>query len=205
MPGSWPETAAELERLQLEIARAAGRAEPWSPRAEVVAGGVFAAARRGSAGEGSAGDLAWVAAVAARGGDVLDWAVIRGRFAAPYRPGLLALREGALLERAVAALAATPDVLLVNATGADHPRRAGLALHLGFALGLPTVGVTDRLLAGGEGAVHVGPGRGVWVHAGWRTTVEVARAVLLPLLEERTPAPLREARRLARTARAELG
>ena len=44
-----------------------------------------------------------------------------------------------------------PDVLLVNATGRDHPRRAGLAVHLGARLDLPTVGVTNRLLvAAGE-------------------------------------------------------
>ncbi|MBV8941103.1 MAG: endonuclease V [Solirubrobacterales bacterium] len=43
-------------------------------------------------------------------------------------PGTLALREGRLLEAAVRALPAMPDVLLVNATGRDHPRGAGLAV-----------------------------------------------------------------------------
>jgi hypothetical protein len=52
--------------------------------------------------------------------------------------------EGPLLEAAVRALPAQPDVLLVDATGRDHPRRGGLALHLGAALDLPTVGVTHR-------------------------------------------------------------
>jgi hypothetical protein len=46
----------------------------------------------------------------------------------------------------VRALPIVPKVLLVNATGRDHPRRAGLALHLGAVLGLPTVGVTTRPL-----------------------------------------------------------
>jgi hypothetical protein len=59
---------------------------------------------------------------------------------------LLALREGPLLEQAVRALPTTPEVLLVNATGRDYPRRAGLALHLGAVLGLPTVRVTVRPL-----------------------------------------------------------
>src|ERR1019366_7253372 len=68
-----------------------------------------------------------------------------------YEPGLLALREGPLLEAAVRALARMPDVLLVNATGRDHPRRAGVAVQLGAILELPTVGVTHRpLLAGGD-------------------------------------------------------
>jgi hypothetical protein len=64
----------------------------------------------------------------------------------PYRPALLSLRQGPLLEQAVRPLPITPEVLVVNATGRDHPRRAGLALHLGAVLGLPTVGVTTRPL-----------------------------------------------------------
>src|SRR5207247_2406472 len=68
-----------------------------------------------------------------------------------YEVGLLALREGLLLEHAVRALEDQPDVLLVSATGRDHPRGAGLALHLGAVLGVPTVGITHRpLLAAGE-------------------------------------------------------
>src|SRR5436305_1869658 len=74
-----------------------------------------------------------------------------GPAGAAYEPGLLALRAGRLLEDAVRRLPRSPDVLLVNATGRDHPRRAGLALQLGAVLGVPTVGVTHRpLLAAGE-------------------------------------------------------
>jgi deoxyribonuclease V len=127
-------------------------------------------------------------------------AAVTGRLGAPYQPGLLALREGELLERAVRALPEAPDVLLVDATGRDHPRRAGLALHLGWALDLPTVGVTRRLLHDGEGARRA-PG-GLWVHAAWRTDLETAEQVVAAVTGRvRTPAPLREARRLARTAR----
>jgi len=70
----------------------------------------------------------------------------RGPAGGPYLPTLLALRDGPLLERAVRALPITPEVLVVNASGRDHPRRAGPALHLGAVLGLPTVGVTTRPL-----------------------------------------------------------
>jgi deoxyribonuclease V len=190
--GSWPETPAELEALQLELA--ALEPEPVDLPAHARAGAVFAATDRGGS------DAAWVAAVA---GGV--YAVFRDRFDAPYQPGLLALREGRLLARAVRALDPRPDFLIVNATARDHPRRAGLAWHLGWALELPTVGVTDRLLAGGEGAARAGHGRGVYVHAGWRIDLPAALALLEPLFDRRTPAPLREARRLARTARAQLG
>jgi deoxyribonuclease V len=123
----------------------------------------------------------------------------------------------------VRALQPAPDVLLVNATGRDHPRRAGLALHLGAVLEFPTVGVTHRpLLAQGEwpsdaadtSALRLGsdvvghwlrtrPGvRPLAVHAGWRTDPDTAVAVVRAALTgRRTPEPLREARRLARRAR----
>ena len=202
MPSSWPDSAEELERLQLRVADEAARTPLWTPPQEPTVGAVFAATQRGIVGQGEPGDPAWVAAVAMLNRKVLGWAVVRGHFPAPYQPGLLALREGALLERAVRALEPQPDVLIVNATGPDHPRAAGLALHLGWALDLPTFGVTDRLLAGGAGARRMGRGRGIWVHPGWRTNAAAAAMLVEPLLDKRTPAPLREARRLARTARA---
>ena len=73
-------------------------------------------------------------------------AVARGQAGAHYEPGLLALREGSLLEAAVRALPGRPEVVIANATGRDHPRGAGLALHLGAVLDLPSVGLTDRPL-----------------------------------------------------------
>ena len=169
---------------------------------------------------------AWAAAVTFEAGRRVAAEVVEGSTAAGYQAGLLALRAGPLLAAAVARLQPSPDVLLVNATGRDHPRRAGLALHLGAALELPTVGVTDRTLAAAEpiddisrGAVtrtlrldgrevaalaQGGPGgRGVWAHAAWRTDVATALALVRAIGGvARTPAPLREARRLARTARA---
>jgi len=147
-----------------------------------------------------------------------------GTAGATYEPGLLALRIGAILERTVRGLPKPPDVLLVDATGRDHPRRAGLALHLGAVLDLPTVGVTHRpLVAAGElPEDHAGAASpltleddvvGFWlrtrtgvrplaVHAGWKvdavTALEIVRRCWC---RRRTPEPLREARRLARTAR----
>jgi deoxyribonuclease V len=140
---------------------------------------------------------------------LLAWTVFQGQFAAAYEPGYLALREGALLEQAVLALPIRPEALLVNATGLDHPRRAGLAIHLGAQLGLPTVGVTERRLLPGGGEEVARPvvtrtgSRPLIVHPGWRTDLDTAVQVVERLsFAARTPEPLREARRLARTARA---
>jgi deoxyribonuclease V len=223
----WPGTAEELVETQRELAAAVP--PPWTPPdgAPAIAG---CAVRfpRGATGMGAAGDPAWAAAAVLRGRTVLAESTLSGAAPAEYRPGLLALREGPLLQAAVEALSVTPDIVLVDATGRDHPRRAGLALHLGAALGLPTVGVTHRPLAatgawpedvrGATTELRLdGECVGVWlrtrrgvrplaVHAGWRTTVDVAvRVVLAATGRHRTPEPLRRARRLARLSRGAAG
>ncbi len=55
---------------------------------------------------------------------MIEAKIVTGTVGAPYIPGLLALREGSILERALRALEQMPDIVLVNATGRDHPRRA---------------------------------------------------------------------------------
>ena len=104
---------------------------------------------------GERGDPAWAAATVFEGGTRTVFATIDGTVGAPYIAGYLALREGRLLERAVRELIPPPEVVLVDATGRDHPRRAGLAVHLGAVLDLPTIGLTDRTLL----AVAGEPGR----------------------------------------------
>jgi deoxyribonuclease V len=219
----WPADDAALEAAQDGLAAAAP--PPWRPSDAPLVAGCFVCFPRGYAGAGARGDRGWAAAATADG----PAAVVRGAAGAPYRPGRLALREGPLLEAAVRALPERPEVLLVDATGRDHPRRAGLALHLGAVLDLPTVGVTHRplhargawpepprgahapLTLGGEAVgawLRVAGGRRpLAVHAGWRTDVATAIAVVLATTTggARTPEPLRRARRAARIARARDG
>jgi len=221
----WPATATEL--LALQEALAALRPPPWRPLGEPRVGACFVCFPRGESGAGARGDRAFAAAALAAGARLLETACVEGKAGAPYRPGLLALREGRLLAAAVLALAERPDVLLVDGTGRDHPRRAGLALHLGWALAIPSVGVTHRPLAahgewpparrGARAALRLGPEQvGYWlctregtrplaVHAGWRTDPEVAAEVVLASSRVRTPEPLRQARRVARRARSHAG
>jgi deoxyribonuclease V len=252
----WPATGDELVAVQHRLAGSAEIAvefAPWSLPARPLVGGCFVAFARGEAGPGRPGDRAWAAAVVMRfdgsvpdaprrtdrhlrsasgdgqprrADDVVAQAVAAQRVPASYTPGLLALREGPVLAAAVAALDVGPDVLLVDATGLDHPRRAGLAVHLGAVTGIPTVGVTQQPLVAsgalpgefrrGETAPLVLDGRGVgyWIcthtgarpvvaHAGWRTTPETAAKTVLAASTNaaRTPVPLQEARRVAREAR----
>jgi deoxyribonuclease V len=222
----WPATATELVRTQHELAALAPPTwRPSGPRPLVA--GCFVCFRRGVRGPGEAGEPGWAAAVLMLGNRrQAGSAVASGAAAAPYEQGLLALREGPLLEAALRALPELPHVVVANASGRDHPRAAGLALHLGAALELPSVGVTDRpLVATGP---EPGPERGatsplmldhsevarrlrtragarpIVVHPGWRTDLDTAVSVVIASTRRaRTPEPLRRARRAAREARAE--
>lgn len=214
----WPSNPEELVAEQLHLA--AETPPAWVATPGSLIGGCFVCFPRGERGRGRPGDRGWAAAALAD-----DVVVAGGEAGAAYEAGLLALREGLLLERAVRLLPRAPDVLLVNATGRDHPRRAGLALHLGAMLDTPTIGVTHRpLLARGEWPpdepcawsplLLEGECVGSWlrtrqgtrplaVHAAWRTGPEDAVAIVLAATRSaRTPEPIRAARRAARAERA---
>lgn len=68
----------------------------------------------------------------------------------PYIPGYLSFREAPVIEAAVR-LVKEFDVLLVNGHGLAHPRRCGLATHVGLDMDVPTIGVARGLLSGTEG------------------------------------------------------
>jgi deoxyribonuclease V len=73
--------------------------------------------------------------------DVLDQATTHARAAFDYVPGLLAFREAPALLAALERLTVAPDLLVCDGYGLAHPRRFGLACHLGVLTDLPAIGV----------------------------------------------------------------
>ena len=96
-----------------------------------------------------------------------DQAVARRPTSFPYIPGLLSFREIPVLLDAFAKLGVLPDLLLCDGQGLAHPRRFGLACHLGVLTGIASIGVAKSLLVGEHGPLP--QARGSWrplVHKG---------------------------------------
>jgi deoxyribonuclease V len=98
----------------------------------------------------------------------------RRRLSFPYVPGLLSFRESPALLAAFERLRHTPDLIFLDAQGYAHPRRFGLACHVGLLLDRPTVGCAKSRLIGTH--AEPGPRRGDW--APLRDAGEVIGAVV---------------------------
>lgn len=212
-PSSWDVSPAEARALQ---ARLSGQAET---RDRLGAPGLVAGIDVGFEDHGR---ITRAAVAVLRAGDLqlVESALARQPTRFPYVPGLLSFREIPAALGALATLACTPDLLLCDGQGFAHPRRFGLACHLGWLVDVPTIGVAkSRLL--GEYALPPAE-RGAWsplwdrgelVGAAVRTRrgvkplfvspghrVDVASAVRLTLActdRYRLPEPSRTAHRLA--------
>lgn len=155
--------------------------------------------------------------------ELREHALARRRVSFPYIPGLLSFREIPAALAALERLATEPDLLLCDAQGIAHPRRFGLASHLGLLTGLPSIGVAKTRLVGEHRAPPARRGawaplvdRGerigavlrtragvkpVYVSIGHRVSLETAvRYVMACTLRYRLPEPLRWAHRLAGAA-----
>ncbi|MFF4607210.1 endonuclease V [Streptomyces sp. NPDC001339] len=83
-------------------------------------------------------------ALDARTRAVVDRATAVGPVSFPYVPGLLAFREIPTVLDALSRLTRTPDLVVCDGYGLAHPRRFGLASHLGVLTGLPAIGVAKN-------------------------------------------------------------
>jgi len=154
---------------------------------------------------GPVGDVHWIAGVdvafpaqgsVSRGAAVLfcypDLTPVAGSIAElptrfPYVPGLLSFRELPALLAALDGLPETPDLILVDGQGIAHPRRLGVASHLGVVLDQPTIGVAKSVLCGryaepGPEAGHQSPllDRGEVIGSVLRTRRNVRPLIVSP-------------------------
>ncbi|OLF17020.1 endonuclease V [Actinophytocola xanthii] len=141
-----PASVEEAVRLQERLAPLVERAPPpdFAPRTATGLDVAYSA--------DAPGDTAVVAAavvtVALASGAVLASATAVGESTFPYVPGLFAFRELPALLAALDGLAEPPELLVADGHGIAHPRRFGLASHLGVLTGVPSIGVAKTPLGG---------------------------------------------------------
>jgi deoxyribonuclease V len=147
----WPTTVAEAEAVQ-ESLRSRVVTVDDHPSFTTVAGLDLA--------YDTASDRAVAAVVVldARTLERLETATAAGRATFPYAPGVLAFREIPLLLAALDRLDRPPDLLVCDGHGIAHPRRLGLASHLGVLLDRPSIGVAKTPFVGASAALGVDRG-----------------------------------------------
>src|SRR5262249_52658913 len=135
----WALTEAEAVALQRELA---GRVDPSTALGdyELVAGADVS--------NNPYSDTVYAGVIVFRRS---DWSVVERRGAVgqatlPYIPGLLSFREAPVLLEAFRRLEQTPDVVVIDGQGIAHPRRLGIAAHIGLWLQLPCLGCAKSKL-----------------------------------------------------------
>ena len=137
----WDLSPKEAVALQRELAgRVVRRGAPR--RVRRVAGADIAVGRGAKRATGAVVVLSYPEL------EILEVAVEEAPVTFPYVPGLLSFREAPVLRQAFRKLAGPIDLLFVDGQGYAHPRRFGLACHLGLLLDVPTVGVAKSRLLG---------------------------------------------------------
>jgi len=137
----WGVAAGEAAALQRELAARVDTSTPAGAWRTIAAADV--SFDRG-------GDKLYGAVVVVEAGtfELVERVGVAGPARFPYVPGLLSFREAPALLEAFAKLRARPDVVLCDGQGLAHPRRLGIACHLGLWLDLPTVGCAKSRLCG---------------------------------------------------------
>ncbi|MEU9368093.1 endonuclease V [Streptomyces avermitilis] len=218
IPAGWPATEEEARAVQDELRGRVILDEPGPPPGTGRVTGVDVA-------YDDERDVVVAAAVVLDAAtlDVVAEATAVGEVSFPYVPGLLAFREIPTVLAALDALPCPPGLIVCDGYGVAHPRRFGLASHLGVLTGLPTIGVAKNpftfsyeapgaprgsavpLLAGADEvgrALRTQPGvKPVFVSVGHRVDLDHACAHTLALTPKyRIPETTRRADSLCRRA-----
>jgi deoxyribonuclease V len=151
-PHPWDVDPGEAIKIQLEL-KARVREEPLPESPRLIAG-IDMSVR---------GDVVQAAVVVLTypSLELIEESTWRGPVQFPYIPGLLSFREIPPILHALQSLNTAPDLLMTDSQGRAHPRRLGLASHLGVLLDLPTIGVAKSRLVGYHSSVP--EHKGAWV------------------------------------------
>lgn len=137
----WPRDVAAARAVQEALAATVVRSDDLGPVRSVA--GVDVGIEKGSGSMRAA-----IAVLSFPDLSLQTHALGRGPAPFPYIPGYLSFRELPVVLQALDALTVVPDLLLCDGQGLAHPRRFGLACHLGVLTGLPTIGVAKSRLIG---------------------------------------------------------
>ena len=149
----WDVTTAQARAIQSALA-ARIELRPLPPRLRLVAGADVSVSRELG--------LVFAAALVLRFPEleVVEQATACEPIGFPYVPGLLSFREGPALIAAFRKLRLAPDLVIFDGQGLAHPRRFGLACHMGLWLGVPAIGCAKSRLVGTH--AEPGPRSGDW-------------------------------------------
>jgi deoxyribonuclease V len=137
----WNVSEAEAKRLQTELAARVNTSTPVT-RCDLIAGADVSYNKYST--------RVFAAVVVLR---TADWSIVEtqgvvGESRFPYVPGLLSFREAPVLLQALAQVQSEPDVIMLDGQGLAHPRRFGLACHIGLSLEKPCLGCAKSLYVG---------------------------------------------------------
>lgn len=144
---SWQVSLAQAQAIQLELAGKVSRVNEVSNPRFIAGVDISATKARGTA-TGAVVILSYPEL------KLVEVKVVSGKVNFPYVPGLLSFRESPLVLAACEKLTVRPDLILVDGQGIAHPRRMGIASHLGLLLATPTIGCAKSRLCG----THLVPG-----------------------------------------------
>jgi deoxyribonuclease V len=212
----WNLSWDDARRLQETLAEQVARTDDFGP-IRTVAGIDLAYPRTTT---GVITGRAAVVVLAFRGLEIVEERVVTRPVTFPYIPGLLSFREAPIALAALQQVRIQPDVLFVDGHGIAHPRRFGIASHLGILLDLPTIGIAKSILDGHAAEPGARPGdatplmhgdeqigtalrtrprsKPIYVSPGHRVSLETAASLVMQCAQGyRLPEPTRLADRLA--------
>jgi deoxyribonuclease V len=146
IPHEWlyPESLAAASKIQLELAQKVITTDQFSPELHYIAGMDVSSNWR------DPNQIIYATCVVldAKTLQVVTSASMHMQQKFPYIPGFLGFREAPALVEAFKQLSIKPDLILVDGHGISHPRKLGIATHIGVLLNIPTIGVAKSILVG---------------------------------------------------------